>query len=338
MQTINDNDVYQLQIDITSYCNAFCGACIRNVRGGPVNPRLKLRHMPWSIWKEVCNFAKHSNMHLITFNGNYGDFTSHPDIIDMLYHLHQVHPKIKLAIHTNGGARNTQFWIDLAKVFQLFDNSQVVFSIDGLEDTNHIYRRGVDFNQIMANAKTFMDHGGSARWRMIVFDYNKHQLKEASDMAKRLGFWSFTLNRSYFTEHEMDEYKEFPAGTITAPTAKEVDTMRSAVEYIDDNVNMEQKKTLVTIKSACPWQQEKNLQVNQIGEVWPCCYLSLHTGSKWRDNFEWLDEKIKLYGKDFNSLHKHSFKDIVNHDFFKKDLPHSFENSLLGICTKKCGV
>ena len=56
------------------------------------------------------------------------------------------------------------------------------------------------------------------------------------------------------------------------------------------------------------------------------------------DNFEWLDEKIKLYGKDFNNLHKHSFKDIVNHEFFKKDLPHSFKNSLLVICTKTCGV
>jgi hypothetical protein len=170
---------------------------------------------------------------------------------------------------------------------------------------------------------------------MIVFDHNKHQLKEASDMAKRLGFCSFTLNRSYFTENKADEYKEFPAGTITAPTAKEVDIMRSAVEYIG---NAEQKKQLVKIKSACPWQQEKNLQVNQMGEVWPCCYLSFHTGSRWRGNFEWLDEKIELYGKDFNNLHKHSFKDIVNHDFFKKDLPHSFKNSLLGICTAKCGV
>ena len=338
MELINANDVYEIQIDVTSYCNSFCGSCIRNIKGGPVNPLMKLQHMPWDMWKKISNYTKKNNVHLLNFNGNYGDFTSHPNIIEMLEYLYSCNSTIKLSIHTNGGARNESFWKSLAVITNKFPDSQVVFSIDGLEDTNHIYRRGVDFNKVIENAKIFIHAGGAARWRMIVFDHNKHQLGEARDMARSLGFWAFALNRSHATELPMDDYKEFPQGIITAPTGKEVDLMRKDFEFVNNGIKIEQRTGLTKLNSLCPWQQVKRLQINMIGEVWPCCYLSFHSGTSERQRFKYLDEKINEYGNNFNNLTDFELEDIINHKFFQEDLPYAWQNSLLGICKQKCGV
>ena len=75
--------------------------------------------------------------------------------------------------------------------------THVVFSIDGLEDTNHLYRRNVQWHKVMENAKSFIDAGGLARWRMIVFEHNAHQLKDAEQLSKAMGFGKFDINGGY---------------------------------------------------------------------------------------------------------------------------------------------
>ena len=56
---------------------------------------------------------------------------------------------------------------------------KVIFAIDGLEDTNHLYRVNTNFNKIMENAKAFINAGGIARWDFIAFAHNEHQIEEA---------------------------------------------------------------------------------------------------------------------------------------------------------------
>ena len=52
----------------------------------------------------------------------------------------------------------------------------VIFSLDGLEDTNHIYRVGVQFKKVMENTQAFINAGASAHWDMLVFKHNKHHV------------------------------------------------------------------------------------------------------------------------------------------------------------------
>jgi hypothetical protein len=51
----------------------------------------------------------------------------------------------------------------------------VVWGIDGLEDTNHLYRQDVEWNKVMDRVKWFIDAGGHATWKWIPFLHNKHQ-------------------------------------------------------------------------------------------------------------------------------------------------------------------
>ena len=99
-------------------------------------------------------------------------------------------------MHTNGGVRNEHFWMDLAEL-----DVKVIFSIDGLADTNHLYRRNVKWDKLMSNVETFISNGGRANWEYLVFKHNQHQTSQAEALSKRMGFVNF---RHFFSERWQD--------------------------------------------------------------------------------------------------------------------------------------
>jgi sulfatase maturation enzyme AslB (radical SAM superfamily) len=63
-----------------------------------------------------------------------------------------------------------------------------VFSIDGLADTNHVYRKNVNWDKLIANAEAFIAGGGSAHWDMLVYKHNQHQVDACEKLARDMGF------------------------------------------------------------------------------------------------------------------------------------------------------
>jgi len=70
---------------------------------------------------------------------------------------------------------------------------QTWFGIDGLEDTNHIYRRGVKWERLQNNFREYIKAGGNAGWQFIVFPWNVHQIEEARQRSLDEGFTSFSV-------------------------------------------------------------------------------------------------------------------------------------------------
>ena len=64
-------------------------------------------------------------------------------------------------------------------------NCTIVFGIDGLEDTNHLYRQGVKWNNLMDRVQTFISEGGKANWQFIPFEHNKHQIHDAKKLSEK---------------------------------------------------------------------------------------------------------------------------------------------------------
>jgi hypothetical protein len=67
------------------------------------------------------------------------------------------------------------------------------FGIDGLEDTNHIYRRGVKWERLQNNFREYIKAGGDAGWQFIVFPWNMHQIEEARQRSLDEGFTAFSI-------------------------------------------------------------------------------------------------------------------------------------------------
>ena len=67
-------------------------------------------------------------------------------------------------VETNGSMWKPDVWANIGKVMAEEEQRQgiekiMTFSIDGLADTNKLYRIGINHDRVMANAKAFIEAG-----------------------------------------------------------------------------------------------------------------------------------------------------------------------------------
>ena len=61
-------------------------------------------------------------------------------------------------MNTNAGARDEAWWSELANTFGR--SGAVIFSVDGLRDTNHLYRQNVVWDNVERSMRAFIGAGG----------------------------------------------------------------------------------------------------------------------------------------------------------------------------------
>ena len=326
-----DKNFYQLknvsilEVELTSYCNAYCGACFRNKKGGELQPYVNLKHMDEATWNAIINPSTLKNITTFIFDGNLGDASMHPNLIPMLDTLAAIKTDLLIKISSNGGARNTQWWADLAKCLQKFKYHQVSFSVDGLEDTNHIYRRNVNWNSLVNNIKSFNDAGGISRWRAIIFDHNKHQINEMMNTAKNLGCVNFITFRNREPIIEVDEYKQkLKKYTITGPNLEEFNSKYKFIKFFKEIDFYNSAKRITSEGYSCPFAEEGKISIDENGYVWPCCFISvqLETSSSF---------PVKQY-KSFNNIKTNSLKHILEQ--FRENLYPAWDSNSYKVCNK----
>lgn len=208
--------IKEIHIEPTTVCQAECPMCPRTLQGyhlGQVpNKFLTLASLKDKLGSVVKDLNK------VLFCGTLGEPVACGDLLDMIAWIKEQSPNCVIGINTNGGVRDINWWQKLAVLTKDDPRSYVVFSLDGLADTNHIYRKNVDWNKVIENVKAFTQAGGSAHWDMLVFKHNQHQVEEAKQYATELGFRFFRTKVSsrFETNSELrppdnhDEYAEFP--------------------------------------------------------------------------------------------------------------------------------
>ena len=128
-----------------------------------------------------------STLEQIKFCGNLGDPALCKDTLKIHQYIADHNPNIRQMFSTNGGIRSEEFWRSLSKYYRNNPSSSVQFCIDGLEDTNHIYRVGVKWSKVIKNLQAFVEGGGNATWMFIPFFHNEHQIEKAQELANQMG-------------------------------------------------------------------------------------------------------------------------------------------------------
>ena len=255
-------DIRDVHLEITSKCQAKCPMCPRRINGGPMNPFIKLDDITLDRFKEWFPRQFIQQLNSMFMCGNLGDPIISRDTMQIFEHLREVNPRMKLSMHTNGSAREQNWWKELAKYRVI-----VTFGIDGLEDTHHLYRISTDFNKIIDNAKAFIGAGGYAKWHMLVFEHNEHQVQEAKQMSEELGFKMFTTkNTTRFKDDHFQviDEKGNPLHKLR-PSEKSkamIPMMQEASKNVKPNIICKAKKYNQIYVSAC-------------GNVSPCCWLDV---------------------------------------------------------------
>ena len=179
---------------MTEACNASCPMCARNLNGGEVNPHLNNRELSIADIERIFPVDFVQQLKRVYMCGNYGDPAVASDTLEAFAYFRDNNPQINLSMHTNGSMKKPEWWAELAQV--IGKKGYVIFGLDGLEDTNHLYRQGTVWKNIMRNVEAFIAAGGRARWDFIVFAHNEHQVEEAEQLSKDMGFEKFQYKKS----------------------------------------------------------------------------------------------------------------------------------------------
>lgn len=312
-------DIKDIHLEITSKCQARCPMCPRRISGGPLNPFIKLDEITLDVFKQWFELDFIKQLDSLFMCGNLGDPIISKDTLEIYQYLREVNPNIRLAMHTNGSARDPEWWQRLAQL-----KVKVTFGIDGLSDTHHLYRISTDFNKIIENARAFITAGGVAKWHMLVFAHNEHQIEAARAMSKQIGFVDFSIKHtSRFKQDYLQVIDD--AGRPThriKPTQTSLDMIPLA-----EAAQKEVKPHIV-----CKAQKYKQLYVSACGNVSPCCWLDMEWIPPMQESRIDYMEKIS----EFPNLHRETLKEIFDGGFFSK-IEAQWGTVGLKECTKQCG-
>jgi len=329
------NEITKIQLDHTSRCNCMCPQCARVFDGKIVNPSMPITDLTTDDYKILLEpFEK--NKITLFHCGNYGDALVSPTWDETFeYCLSQDVKRIRIA--TNGSMRTPNWWRNLATTAK--GKVSVIFSIDGLANTNHIYRAGSQYSKIIENAQAFIEAGGHAEWAFIEFKHNYHQIEEAEHIAKELGFNKFTVKYTARFADQNQKSQETRKGLVVEDKSnnqnvKDKEEIKQKYNSFDEYV----EKTTIS----CKYQKDKTIFVDMKMKLWPCCWLGapeyFHKPTTQTKSFEHL---FKLYGNDFNDMRKHGWK-VFEHEFFQTYLDRSWNNQddkfkRIYTCGRTCG-
>lgn len=343
-QNVNLNSC---EIELTTKCNASCPQCVRNFYGGSVWHNLPIVDIDLDLLKKNFSQSMLDKMATIRLIGTYGDPIAHPEMLEIVKWL-KIKSNAKLLISTNGGLRSINWWKKLAGV--LDNNDRVMFCIDGLDETNHLYRKNVRYSKVIENLTAFNQTGGKSIWSMIVFKHNQHQVELAELTSKKLGCHGFAVKPTIrFIDKQHNLIAKFPVYNEN----KKIDYYLepSTIEKYQHSVYQNYQKNLdkfetnlkylQQVQIKCGAQQWKGFNIGAQGYVLPCGWLY---DRLYGYEAEHHPDRLKLIsmiedsgGFDKININKNTIENILASKFFKV-LEKSWKGCLrLERCASQCG-
>lgn len=327
-------DLKQVHIEASGRCNSKCPMCSRFTATGYLQPGLEQSDLTTDVFYKFFTPDRTRNLNHVYFSGVYGDPCLNKNLVEFVRWFKD--HKVDVAIDTNAGYRSTLWWADLGSM-----RTRVHFAIDGLEDTNHLYRRGVVWDKVINNVKAFQEAGGNGAWTFIVFKHNEHQVEEAKELAASLGM-DFRLKVT-------QKFRGFSNWSVMEDGEKLYDLHPPDIaEYRHSNVGdgyhhpendyfhfrYNKYSQFDDLEINCQIKERQELFLAHTGHLLPCCFLgTIHHDSPGCVQFK---NKFDLSSVDLNQV---SVEDAISNLKVIEDSwkIKSIEDGKLLTCARTCG-
>jgi MoaA/NifB/PqqE/SkfB family radical SAM enzyme len=340
-----------VHIELSSKCNAACPGCMRFVSNSPiVNPDLVQEEVTYDMFVKWFPKELVSNIRGWIMCGNYGDPFTCKDLYKILEYICE-HGQGNIQINTNAGLRSPDLYRRIGELFNQraeYDGKVphrvIAFSIDGLEDTNHIYRRNVRWSRVWENLMAYVDTGATAHWDYLQFKHNVHQVPIARGIADQYGIsfilknpfgvdktampvYNKELKLDYLIEHAV--YYGYPAYTPAS-----IDYVANMPPPVTDSGCI----SCMAKRSAPPPYHETEIVeifVNPAGQVLPCCFVGN------RMNIKHMPDAIQIQAIQesmgtANNLNHNSLKEMLDNKVLDV-WSDSWKDKSISICWTQCG-
>ena len=343
----NYNDIKTIHLEVTQNCQAACPMCDRNMNGEGINPHINLDELSYEDCTNIFPQSFIKQLDTMYMCGNLGDPIVARDTLEICEYFRWANPNMWLSMNTNGGAKPIEWWQKLAKVFDR--KGAVIFSVDGLEDTNHLYRQNVVWKNVERNMRAFIDAGGRARWDFLIFEHNQHQVEEAENLAKEWGCEKFMKKKTgRFITQDSKKKESHQAVSKKGKVTKELkkpDSKYQNKALVQQNDVIKKYNTMDTYYDNayidCKVKKDNSIFITAEGLALPCCWTAgrmykwWHKDPKVEQIWDFIPNKSALDAR--NGLDKVFDTGIFDHirDSWSKP---SCKEGKLKVCAMKCGT
>jgi len=287
-----------LHIELTSRCVIACPACPRTWFSEKFNkpfPKFDLDNEKLIKFLD-CDTGQ--NITHFRIEGNHGDAIYYPELFEFIDHWRDTK---SFTLYTNGSNRSEIWWQDFSS--RLTNKDVIVFSIDGDETTNPLYRVNNNWESTIKGLEIVTKSPATVIWRTILFNTNEDQIDDIKSMAMDHGADEFLLEIS----HRFGDDDQF-----------------KPIKFIDIKNNLTNK-----ISAKC--KDNKLLYISAEGYVSPCCwivsYYTWHSTEFWKNKDHWNISNTTL--DDFLQ------KDLLN--TFIKKTEDNYNDAYI-VCQTNCNA
>lgn len=295
----------KLDIELTSRCVLECPACPRTAWKDLTKRPIPKRDQKIEDLVKFLDCPGGEAVDLLSLCGDYGDVIYYPQLIDFI----KTFRKKRFRLHTNGSHQPREFWEKLCN--ELTEEDEFVFAIDGLEDTNHLYRKNSKWESVMQAVDIVSQSPAKMKWQTIIFNFNESRLSEIKDLANSKGADWFSIRTHRYGDDNL------------IPTVEvNVDKQFTYKPEYNENDSME-------IVPMC----DSKKTVSSDGIFYPCCWIThpstLYTSELWKNKEQWLNRlKIKNITLDQGN-------EIVQ-EWSNHVIQRGLEGSAEVVCKMKC--
>jgi MoaA/NifB/PqqE/SkfB family radical SAM enzyme len=340
-------DIRSIHLEVTQNCQASCPMCDRNMNGQGINPHINLDELTLEDCKKIFLPEFIAQLNTMYMCGNLGDPIVAKDTLEIFKYFREHNTNMWLSMNTNAGAKSADWWTKLAHVFGRM--GAVIFSVDGLRDTNHIYRQGVVWDNVERNMQAFIAAGGRARWDFLIFEHNQHQVEEAEALANAWGCEKLRKKKTgrFITQdskkkesHQAVDKKGKVAAELKKPDIKYQNNALKTQEKVEKKYNsMDAYYDRAPI--ICKVKKDNSLFITAEGLALPCCWTAgrmykwWHKDPKVEQIWDFIPNKNALDARNgLAAVFDTGIFDTIQ-DSWSKD---SCSNGKLKVCAMKCGA
>ena len=338
---ITVDQIQNIHFEITNKCNSRCPGCARTLNGD-THPYLKSKLMEWDLptFQKVMT-PDNIKGKSFTFGGTVDEPFMNRHIESIVRYI--VHNGAHVEIFTNGGANTRDTFERLGKLSADTNQLDIKFSVDGVENTNHLYRVNVDWDKVVENMTAYTSQSGIGEWQYLVFEHNEQDIPNAKILAEKLKIPLYLRQNvrnikpwTSYIKKKIDGKvvtEEFVVNPTQNKNLEHPETKKVSKWSLPENVTEQDKADSIQ----CLMYHRKEIFIDWSGLVWPCCWFATDYHF---ENDPVFAEIEKEFGKNWNNLLYHTLQEILTHPYYNELLIKSwmknakFHNQE---CFKKCG-
>lgn len=349
------NLITSVHVELTDKCNAECPCCVRRINGGSLRSIIKNVELDVNYFSQSLGDTFCSKIQQWEFCGTKGDPIACNNLTEICKYLLSVNPTTSINVRTNGGFRSIEWWTELGNLFNN-TNCEVWFGIDGLEDTNHLYRKNVKWSKVWENLMAYVATGAKTIWQFLPFEHNEHQQVDIENICKQYNITLFVVEPFGFgvapdksihpiNVYDRDDnfiYQIWPArmqqqglikGVLLPGIRKPVDDIDNSIQWLNVSKDDYDISCKINVEAT-------NLYIDCNGAILPCCYIGAGLGYK--DDKQLLETFKDI--KKFIPTSENTVSKILNNEYFTQTLRNGITGDLpskpvyMGKCIETCGV